>query len=183
MRPFQVGDRVQISDTTGDVIEKGLLVTRIRTAKNVNVTIPNSMVLGHHLINYSRAAKREGVILHTTVTLGYDAPWPEVHEALLKAARGTDGAMKTPEPFVLQNRLDDFYVAYEINVYTREPNRMSTIYSDLHRNIQDACNEAGIEILSPHFRSARDGNRLQVPPRYIPEDYESPSFRVDGGGS
>lgn len=182
MRPFQVGDRVQISDTTGDVIEKGLLVTRIRTVKNVNVTIPNSMVLGHHLINYSRAAKREGVILHTTVTLGYDAPWPAVHEALLEAARGTDGVMNNPEPFVLQSRLDDFYVAYELNVYTREPNRMSNIYSDLHRNIQDACNAAGIEILSPHFRAARDGNALQVPPPYLENGYEAPSFRVDVGG-
>ena len=178
MRPFQVGDRVRISDTTGDVIEKGLLVTRIRTIKNVNVTIPNSMVLGHHLINYSRAAKREGVILHTTVTLGYDVPWMTVHEALIKAANGTDGILQTPEPFVLQTRLDDFYVAYEINAYSREPNRMAVIYSDLHRNIQDACNEAGIEILSPHFRAQRDGNPLQVPARYVPEGHVPAAFRV-----
>ncbi len=181
MRAFQIGDRVQISETTGDVIEKGLLVTRIRTPKNVNVTIPNSMVLGNHLINYSRAARREGVVLHTTVTIGYDVPWPDVHEALLKAARGTDGVLESPEPFVLQQRLDDFYVAYEINAYTREPNRMINIYSDLHRRIQDAFNEAGIEIMSPHFRAMRDGSNLQVPEAYVPDGFEPRSFPVSDG--
>ena len=166
MRSFQIGDRVKISATVGDVIEKGLLVTRIRTSKNVNVTIPNSMVLGDHLINYSRAALREGVILHTGITLGYDVPWRKVHDVLKGAALGVEGVMDTPEPFVLQTALDDFYVAYELNVYTRTPSRMALIYSDLHARIQDACNEAGIEILSPHFRAERDGNPLQVPPEF-----------------
>ncbi len=184
MRAFQIGDRVQIADTVGDVIEKGLLVTRIRTPKNVNVTIPNSMVLGNHLINYSRAALQEGVVLHTTVTLGYDAPWPEVYKALEGAAAKTGGLMEEPAPFVLQKSLDDFYVAYELNVYTHEPNRAERIYSELHQNIQDACNEAGIEILSPHFRGLRDGNTLQVPASAIPKEYKAPGFRIqrmDGG--
>ncbi len=177
MRSFQVGDRVRVSETLGDVVEKGLLVTRIRTPKNVNVTIPNAMVLSHHLINYSRAAKDEGVILHTTVTLGYDVPWPKVHETLISAAAGVEGVLDTPEPFVLQTSLDDFYVAYELNVYTREPARMSAIYSDLHQAIQDACNGAGIEILSPHFRGLRDGNPLQVPEEYKDLDARVPAFK------
>lgn len=178
MRSFQIGDRVQISSTVGDVIEKGLLVTRIRTSKNVNVTIPNSMVLGDHLINYSRAAVREGVILHTSVTLGYDVPWRTVHEVLKGAATGVEGVLETPEPFVLQTALDDFYVAYELNVYTRTPNRMAGIYSDLHERIQDGCNEAGIEILSPHFRALRDGHAPQVPGDYVKGDQAGGAFRI-----
>lgn len=186
MRAFQIGDRVQIADTVGDVIEKGMLVTRIRTPKNVNVTIPNSMVLSNHLINYSRAALHEGVVLHTTITLGYDVPWAQVHEVLAGAAGATDGIMEEPEPFVLQKSLDDFYVAYELNAYTREPSRAERIYSALHQNIQDACNAAGIEILSPHFRGLRDGNPLQVPPDAVPPGYRTGSFkvsRIDGGES
>ena len=179
MRAFQIGDRVQIADTVGDVIEKGMLVTRIRTPKNVNVTIPNSMVLSNHLINYSRAALREGVVLHTTITLGYDVPWPKVHEVLEGAAGATSGIMETPAPFVLQKSLDDFYVAYELNAYTREPNRAERIYSQLHENIQDGCNAAGIEILSPHFRSLRDGNALQVPEDAVPPGHRAGGFRID----
>ena len=178
MRAFQIGDRVQIADTVGDIIEKGLLVTRIRTPKNVNVTIPNSMVLGNHLINYSRAALKEGVVLHTTITLGYDVPWPKVHEVLVAAANGTEGIMSEPGPFVLQKSLDDFYVAYELNAHTREPNRAERIYSELHQNIQDGCNAAGIEILSPHFRGLRDGNALQVPEDAIPPGHRTAAFRV-----
>ena len=179
MRSFQVGDRVRIADTVGDVIEKGLLVTRIRTPKNVNVTIPNSMVLGDHLTNYSRAAKDEGVILHTTVTIGYDVPWTLVHETLKSAAVDVDGVLTEPEPFVLQTSLDDFYVAYELNVYSDEPRKMSAIYSDLHRNIQDACNAADIEILSPHFRGLRDGNAPQIPTKHRDPAARVPAFRVE----
>ncbi len=179
MRPFQVGDRVKIADTVGDVVAKNLLVTRVRTIKNVDITVPNSMVLGSHIINYSSTAAERGVILHTTVTIGYDAPWRDVHAALLQAAGRTEGTLDTPPPFVLQTALNDFYVSYEINVYTRHPNRMATIYSELHRNIQDAFNEAGIEITSPHYEALRDGNAAAVPPDYVPAGYAAPTFRVE----
>ncbi len=110
MRPFRVGDRVKIADTTGDVMEKTLLVTRVRTIKNVDVTIPNAMVLSSHLINYSSCARNQGLILHTSVTIGYDAPWRTVHELLISAARATTHISAKPEPFVLQTALNDFYV-------------------------------------------------------------------------
>lgn len=179
MSPFQIGDRVKISDTMGDVIEKGLLVTRIRTTKNVGITIPNSMVLNSHIINYSSSAKREGLILHTTITLGYEIPWPQVHKALLEAADRTSGALKDPKPFILQTSLDDFYVSYELNIYTQEPNRMAGTYSELHQHIQDSCNEAGIEIMSCHYSAVRDGNLSTQPPQYLPQDYQAPRFRMN----
>jgi small-conductance mechanosensitive channel len=163
MRPFQIGDRVKIADTVGDVVEKTLLVTRIRTPKNVEVTIPNSMVLGSHLVNYSTTARTGGLILHTTITLGYDLPWRRVHDVLIEAALATDGILPEPRPFVLQTALNDFHVSYELNAYTDRPGGMARTYSELHQNVQDACAAAGIEILSPLYAATRDGSASTIP--------------------
>jgi small-conductance mechanosensitive channel len=182
MRPFKIGDRVRIADTMGDIVEKTLLVTRIKTIKNVNITIPNSMVLGSHIINFSSSAKQSGLILHTTVTIGYDAEWRKVHELLKAAAGATDDVLKTPVPFILQTSLDDFFVSYELNAYTDKPNKMAQIYSDLHQNIQDKFNEAGVEIMSPHYTGVRDGNQDQIPEDYLPKNYTPRSFKFSPFG-
>lgn len=165
-RAFRLGDRVKMGDTFGDVIEKTFLITRIRTPKNEDIAVPNSMALSSHIINYSEMCRDgEGVILHSTVTIGYDVPWPRVHELLLEAADATEGLKKEPLPFVLQNSLGDFSVAYQINAYTEEVNKMAGLYSNLHANIQDAFNRAEIEILSPIYNAFRDGNALTNPDR------------------
>jgi len=182
MRAFVTGDRVKISDTIGDVVEKTLLVTRIRTIKNEDITVPNSMVLGSHIVNYSSSAKKRGLILHTTVTIGYDAPWKKVHELLIAAALSSEHILKEPAPFVLQTSLDDFYVSYEINAYTNQPNRMALIYASLHQNIQDKFNEAGVEIMSPHYSTLRDGNQTTIPENYLAKDYSPPGFNITGLG-
>jgi small-conductance mechanosensitive channel len=177
MRPFQIGDRVKIADTVGDVIEQTLLVTRIRTNKNVDITIPNAIILSNHIINYSRTGNRGELILHTSVTIGYDAPWRKVHELLLAAADATEGLLKEPKPYVLQTSLSDFYVSYEINAYSDQPNAMAGIYSELHQNIQDKFNEAGVEIMSPHYSALRDGNQVTIPADHLPKNYRAPAFR------
>lgn len=178
-RAFRIGDRVRIADTVGDVVEKTLLATRVQTIKNELVTVPNAMVLGSHITNFSSsAACGRDLILHTTVTIGYDAPWRIVHELLIAAALRTSGICPEPRPFVLQTALDDFYVHYEINAYTHEPARMATAYAELHQNIQDGFNEAGVEIMSPHFSSLRDGNHKAIPDKYLSETYAAPPFRV-----
>ena len=132
-----------------------------------------------HTINYSSDAPDKGLIIHTTVTIGYDVPWKGMHQALIDAALRTELVLKDPQPFVLQTSLEDFYVAYQVNAYIREANKQAVIYSDLHRHIQDVCNERGIEILSPHYRAQRDGNNTTIPTDYLPEDYVAPSFKVD----
>ena len=177
-RAFKIGDRVQISDTIGDVTEKTLLVTRIRTIKNVDITIPNAAVLGSHITNFSSSARDYGLILHTSITIGYDAPWRKVHELLVAAALGTEHILQLPAPFVLQTALNDFYVTYELNAYTDKPHQMVKIYSDLHQNIQDRFNEAGMEIMSPHYSQIRDGNRTAIPEEYLPADYEPDALRI-----
>ena len=178
MRAFQVRDFVRIGSDVGEVVEKTLLVTRIRTQKNEIVTIPNGTVLGGVVVNYTAEAKNEGVIFHTTVTIGYAAPWRQVHQLLISAALATDDVLDAPPPFVLQTALNDFYVAYELNAYTATPSHMQAVYSVLHQNIQDKFNEAGVEINSPHYTSLRDGNQTTIPDSYLPDDYKSPVFEI-----
>jgi small-conductance mechanosensitive channel len=183
MRSLAVGDWVRIGDIVGEVVEKNMLVTRIITQKREIITIPNATVMNGSVTNYTREAKHGGVIFHTTVTIGYDAPWNKVHQLLIEAAGATKDVLRNPPPFVLQTALNDFYVSYELNAYTDVPIEMQFIYSDLHQNIQDRFNEAGVEICSPHFSSLRDGNTIAIPERYRPQDYTAPAFRVDGSGT
>ncbi len=179
MRPFKIGDRIKIGDVFGDVEEKTLLVTRIKTPKNELITVPNSAVLSGNTINYSSEVSNTGLILHTTVTIGYDVPWKAMHQALIDAALRTEHILQDPKPFVLQTSLEDFYVSYQINAYTREVKKQAVTYSNLHQNIQDVCNERGIEILSPHYRAARDGNMTTIPADYLSKEYKAPSFNVN----
>jgi small-conductance mechanosensitive channel len=163
MRPFKIGERVKIGDTVGDVIEKTMLVTRLRTVKNEDVTIPNAAILNGQTVNYSSSANDLGLILNTTITIGYDVHWMKVRDCMIAAAEKTEFVLKEPKPFVLQTSLDDFYVSYQINAYTREASKASKIYSELHANILDVFHVAGIEIMSPHFRAERDGSPVQIP--------------------
>ena len=178
-RAFQIGDRIRCNDNNviGDIVEKTLIGVRIRTIKNVEVFVPNSKLLGNAITNYSANDFKLGLILHTTVSIGYDAPWRQVHQLLLDAAKKTPDILPEPEPFVLQKSLDDSYITYEINAYTRNSNNMAPIYSNLHKNIQDSFNDANVEILSPHYSALRDGNRTTVPTDYLPADYAPPAFR------
>lgn len=162
-RAFERGDRVQIADTVGDVVERTLFVTRVRTIKNVVVTVPNALVLQSHITNFSRLSGQGGIILHTQVGIGYEVPWREVHELLLGAASGVENVLETPGPFVHQTKLGDFAIQYELNVYTENPAKTASIMSDLHERIQDAFAKAGVEIMTPHYRSMRDGNKSTAP--------------------
>lgn len=163
MRPFKMGDRIQLNETTGNVIEKTPLVTRIRTPKNEVVTIPNSFIMSSHTVNYSASARTYGLIIHSEVTIGYDAPWRKVHQLLIDAALATPGVQTAPEPFVLETSLSDWYPVYQVNAYIKDADNMGQIYSDLHQNIQDYFNKAGIEIMSPHYMATRDGNETTIP--------------------
>ncbi|MCA2504848.1 MAG: mechanosensitive ion channel family protein [Microcystis sp. M54BS1] len=179
-RAFRIGDHIQIGDVIGDLIEKNFLVIRICTPTNKIITIPNSSLLSGNVINFSISSRElnRNLIIQTTITLGYDLPWRKAHTTLIEAALETEHILKEPAPFVLQTSLDNFYISYQLNAYTNQPNLMVIIYSELHQNIQDKCNEAGIEILSPSYTSLRDGNTTTIPENYLPSDYVAPPFRV-----
>jgi small-conductance mechanosensitive channel len=179
MRSFRLGEVVRIQDTVGLVVTHGLLVTRLRTPKNVEVTIPNSAILGTYVINYSVEAKKGRLILPTSITIGYDTPWRQVHALLHMAAEKTTDILKEPEPFVLQSALNDFYVTYELNVYSDAPEHMPRIYSELHQNIQDAFNEYGVQIMSPNYVMDR-AKPTVVPPE---QWYEPPAKKPGAAGT
>jgi small-conductance mechanosensitive channel len=167
MRPFKPGDRIKIGDITGDVLEKTMLVIKLRTPKNEEITIPNSTILSNNTLNYSAFSKENGLVLHTTITIGYDVPWRKVHDLLLHAAKNTQGVNESPAPFVWQTSLNDYHISYQLNVYTGMPEKQGSIYAALHASIQDAFRDAGIEILSPAYASLRNGAGSTVPPNDI----------------
>lgn len=170
MRPFKIGDRIKLNDTTGNVVEKTPLVTRIRTPKNEVVTIPNSFVMSSHTVNFSQSAREYGLIIHSEVSIGYDVPWRTVNKLLVEAALNTPGVVDDPRPFVLSTSLSDWYPVYQVNAYIKDADRLAEIYSDLHQNIQDRFNEAGVEIMSPHYMAVRDGNASTIPPKEDEEE-------------
>jgi small-conductance mechanosensitive channel len=169
---------VKIGDNIGDIISQNMLATHLRTFQQEEIVIPNAVILSSHVINYSLLGQTEGVILHTSATIGYDVPWRTVERLMIEAALKTPGILADPAPFVLQRQLEDSYVQYEINAYTRNPHAMFVTYSKLHANIQDCFYAAGIEIMSPVYHSLRDGNKTAMPAEFLPKDYRPHGFRI-----
>jgi len=178
-RGFRVGDWVKIGDNTGEVISQNALATHLRSFQKEEIVIPNSVVLGRHVTNYSLLGQTEGLILHTSATIGYDTPWRTVHRLMIEAALKTPDILADPAPFVLQKGLDNSYVQYEINAYTQNPHAMFVTYSNLHANIQDCFYAAGVEIMSPVYSALRDGNKTAIPAEFLPKDYRPRVFRID----
>ena len=150
-RAFKVGDKIQIGESFGEVIETRLQVTHLRSLKNEELIIPNSQILGSEVRNYSSLAKTQGLILHTEVGIGYETPWRQVEAMLIAASERTPGLASEPRPFVLEKKLGDFAVSYELNVYCRELQSLPKLYAELHRNILDVFNEYGIQIMTPAY--------------------------------
>ena len=172
---FKEGDRVRIDDVFGDVREIKLMTTRINTLKNESVVIPNSNILNTNVINYTVMAAKNGLVLHTTVGIGYDVPWRQVEAMLLLAADRTEGLEKDPKPFVLQNLMGDFAVNYEINAVCVDADRMVAIKSALHSNIQDVFNEHDVQIMSPAY-VADPKMAKTVPPK---DWYSAPALKPE----
>src|SRR5262249_3331273 len=150
-RAFRVGDIVRIGEFMGAVTEIRVQVTHLRTIKNEEIVIPNSTILTEAVINYSTLARNRGLILHTTVGIGYEVPWRQVEAMLIDAASRPTSVLSEPKPFVLQRSLGDFAVAYELNAYSNEPAKMLQAYTELHRNILDLFNEHGVQIMTPAY--------------------------------
>ena len=140
-----------------------ILVTHLKTPKNEEVVIPNSTILNGEVTNYSTMARDQGLILHTTVGIGYDVPWRQVEAMMLLAAEKTEGLLKEPQPFIRQKSLGDYAVNYELNAYCDNASQMVELYTKMHRNIQDVFNENGVQIMSPAYKA--DPDEPKVVPR------------------
>jgi small-conductance mechanosensitive channel len=175
-RAFKVGDRIKIGEHVGEVAQIRLLTTSLRSPKNEQIVIPNGLILSHEVVNYSALASTPGLILHTTVGIGYETPWRQVHAMLLEAAARTPGLLTQPEPFVLQPSLGDFAVVYEINAYADNPRAIPRMYSALHANILDVFNEFGVQIMTPAY----EGD--PATPKLVPraEWFAAPAQAPDG---
>jgi small-conductance mechanosensitive channel len=175
-RAFRVGDRITVGEFTGEVSEVRLMVTHLRTAKNEEVVVPNSVVLQSHVVNYSKLAKTHGLVLHTTVSIGYETPWRQVEAMLLLAAGRTGALLREPKPYVLEKSLGDFAITYELNVYVESTSGMLQRYAELHRNILDVFNEYGVQIMTPAY----EGDPEQ--PKIVPKEqwYPSPAVAAIG---
>ena len=155
-RALRKGDFVQVNDVEGVVTEVASLATKIVNVRNEEITIPNSVLIGSPIHNYSKLAGQLGTLVSTRVTIGYDAPWRQVHALLIEAARRTKGVRGEPTPFVYQRALSDFYVEYELYVSIDRAIERVPILSALHAHIQDTFNEAEVQIMSPHFLAQPD---------------------------
>lgn len=150
-RAFKIGDRIEVDGKIGFVEEQKMLVTRLRSHKNEEIVIPNSVLMNSHIINYSSREEENGLILHTVVGIGYETPWRLVDAMLMMAADRTQGLLKEPSPFVLKKSLGDYAVNYELNVYCKDISGINTHYTNLHQNILDVFNENKIQIMTPSY--------------------------------
>ncbi|MBK7744091.1 MAG: mechanosensitive ion channel family protein [Betaproteobacteria bacterium] len=186
-RAFRVGDWIQVGDVVGEVTEVRVQVTHLRSRKNEEIVLPNSKILNSEVVNYSTLSTTKGLILHTTVGIGYDTPWRQVEAMLLTAAGRTPGLLLQPQPFVRALSLGDFAVTYELNVYCDRPGDKQAIYGDLHCNILDVFNGYGVAIMTPAYegdpsvpsscrRISGTPRRLVAPIRSVAE--REPSARL-----
>lgn len=168
-RSFRIGDRIQVAGTTGDVIIRGLFVTRLRTIYNEEVTVPNNVALGGRVVNYSAATTAGGLALSVTAGIGYDVDWRTVHELMKAAAQGTEHIVDEPEPVVLQESLGDFAVSYELMAWTDQPKLAKLTASVLRQSVIDRFNEAGVEIMTPVVNAVRNSVEPTIPENYRAE--------------
>jgi small-conductance mechanosensitive channel len=168
-RAFRTGDSIRFGDIEGTVIRIGLTSTDIRNIKNEEMHIPNNVLAGGAIKNYSRLADLDGLFLTAKVSIGYATPWRQVAAMLQEAARRTAGLLPEPKPFVLQTALADFYVEYELNARLTVPGERAFVLAKLYANILDVFNEHGVQIMSPHYLADPTKPHV-VPPKdwYLP---------------
>jgi small-conductance mechanosensitive channel len=167
-RAFKVGDRVRIDEVEGHVRDIRLQTTQIVTPKNESVILPNSTIMNTNVTNYSQLARETGLIVHSTVGIGYDTSWQQVEAMLLEAAYRTEALLKEPPPFVLQKTLGDFAVDFEINAYSPTADGLPQIYSELHSHIRDVFNEYGVQIMSPAYVADPPDPKVVAPEDWYP---------------
>ncbi|MCE7958091.1 MAG: mechanosensitive ion channel family protein, partial [Acidobacteria bacterium ACB2] len=166
-RTLKVGDFIRAGDVEGTVVALGLFATKVRTLKQEEVTVPNGVLAGMVTKNFSRTQDPAGVIVGTSVTIGYDTPWRQVEGLLLLAAERAEGLKRDPAPWVVQRSLSDFYVDYELCAYIEDPRERPLVLSALHAAIQDAFNEHGVQIMSPNYEDDPEGAKLVPKERWF----------------
>lgn len=171
---FKVGDRIEVDGQIGFVEEQRLLVTRLRSHKNEEIVLPNSILLNSKIVNYSSRSLDSGVVVHVVVGIGYETPWRQVDAMLKLAVKRTNGLLTNPPPFVLKKALADYAVNYEINAYCTDIPNINSIYSELNQNILDVFNENNVQIMTPSYVADPEI------PKVVPQDqWDTPLAKED----
>ncbi|WP_037310032.1 mechanosensitive ion channel family protein [Ruegeria halocynthiae] len=150
-RSTSIGDRIQIGEHIGDVVQIKLMETHLKSIKNELISIPNAQLMNSDVVNFSKKTDGSGLLLHTTVGIGYEEPSEKIEAMLIEAANRTKGIKAKPEPFVLWTALADYAINYQINGYTTRGSIIPKIRSDLHRNIVAVFNENNVQIMTPSY--------------------------------
>jgi len=178
-RTFRPGEYIRVAEHEGTVVHMGMFTSRVRTGLGDELTLPNSFILASVTRNYSRAVKGAGFVVDTAVTIGYDAPWRQVHAMLIEAARRTEGVLADPKPHVFQTGLADFYVEYRLvcQALASLPRPRAEVLSALHANVQDVFNEHGVQIMSPHYLGDPAQEKIVPPAKWYAPPAEAPSSK------
>jgi small-conductance mechanosensitive channel len=152
-RSYRVGDFVSVGETEGLVTEMGALATKLRTMRREEITIPNGVMASSQLVNYTRLAADQGMLLSTTLAVGYGVDWQTVRGLLLDAAAATPGVAADPAPQVLPWALEEFFVRYQLHVRLAPGAGRIAVRAALNERILDTFNAAGVQIMTPHFES------------------------------
>ncbi|RPI13496.1 MAG: mechanosensitive ion channel family protein [Lysobacterales bacterium] len=175
-RAFRRGDLVRVGEAIGFVTNMRLQVTHLRNMRNEEIIVPNSEILGSTVINYTSLGRSEGLMITTTVGIGYETPWRQVESMLLLAAERTTGVRREPKSFVLVTQLGDFCVSYDLYAPIEDPGTRMTTLAALNRNVLDVFNEYGVQIMTPAY----EGD--PAVPKVVPRDqwYAAPAVAPAG---
>jgi small-conductance mechanosensitive channel len=152
-RGLRVGDVVRTGEAFGRVTRMGMFSLQLRTFRDELITVPNAVVIGQSMTNFTRTEGTPHLTLDTDITIGYSTPWRQVEALLTLAAERTDMVLRDPPPRVLQRALEDFYIRYQLIVALDCRASHAEVLNALLANIQDAFNEHGVQIMSPNYEA------------------------------
>jgi len=162
-RAFRRGDYVGVGDTIGRVPDVRPQVTHLRNLRNEEIIIPNFVILGSSVVNYSSLSREQALFINAIVGIRYEVPWRQVESMLLEAVTRTQGVLAKPAPFVRLTSLGEFFVSYGLNAAIRDPTQRRQWLAELHRNVLDVFNEYGVQIMTPAYEG--DPEQAKIVPR------------------
>jgi small conductance mechanosensitive channel len=152
-KPFLVGQQITTQGRYGEVTNITMRTTRIRTANNIYIVVPNRQIIEDAILNHSLHG---GLRVDVPVGIAYNEDISAAREALLAVARTAEGVSSSREPAVVVAELADSSVNLELRVWIEEAAREKAVYVALLEAAKVALDEAGIEIPFPHLQLAID---------------------------
>ena len=145
LKPFKVGDAVDIGGTMGVVDEIGLFVTEMHAFDNIAITMPNSKVWGNTIKNYSRNDTRR---IDLVFGIGYEDDMDKAMAIIKEVFDADDRLLDDPEPVIKVNELADSSVNFIARPWVKSPDFFATKL-DLTKRVKERFDEEGINIPYP----------------------------------